>query len=135
MSADKNQIAEKSKELERLGKKADHLSDFGTLTSLISTAFYFFEKSVNKKLPKWLNNVSLASVGIGIAAVFASFYYRIKAGKIALHSPEHIENVMIEKESTTTDAPKSVNDAPEKKPEWVHKTNETQANPSVNFKH
>ncbi len=106
-----------SEALKKIVRKADHFSDFGTLTSLISTAFYFVEQALSKKLPKWVNNLSLGAVGVGIAAIFTSFYYRMKAGDIALHSSAHIDVVT---EANNKPSPEILNSA--KDPEETERT-------------
>ena len=66
-------------------RKADQLSNFGTLTSLVSTAAYFAEQTFLKaKLSANVAKATLAAVGVGIATTLASYYYRYKAGKVAL---------------------------------------------------
>jgi len=73
-----------SKQVKDLLAKADHWANFGTLTSLVSTAAYFIESTFVKRLPKWLSITTLGAVGVGIMGVLASYYYKFKAGKISI---------------------------------------------------
>src|SRR5579871_3590535 len=87
---DKEHIKEQSRELERLVIRADHLANFGTLTSLVSTLAYFVESTFVKPLSKWISYPTIGAVLVGIGSVLASYYYKLKAGRIALYSPAHI---------------------------------------------
>lgn len=64
--------------MERLKRTAGHLSDFGTLTSLLTGTEYFIERSFNKRLPQWMAGVSLVALGCGIASIGVSLACRVE---------------------------------------------------------
>jgi hypothetical protein len=87
------------KEVEALTKKAQHLSDFGTLTSLVSTGAYMAEELFVKKLPRWLRVSTISAVGVGVAGIIASYYYRFKASALS----KEADNKQSSQEPTTTE--------------------------------
>jgi hypothetical protein len=103
-----NKLVEAERKERALTRTADQLANFGTLTSLGSTALYFVEQAMGKTINKKLNAVSLTAVAVGIGAVFASFVYRLKAGKVALDNDEQLSHQMKEearRDTASTDAP------------------------------
>jgi len=80
MPEDKESLIEAQREqLESVTRKADHLANFGTLTSSLSTLAYFIESNFTQKLPKWVQMATLGTLALGIVSSVASFFYRSKA--------------------------------------------------------
>jgi hypothetical protein len=107
-------------ELDESGKylrRAYNLANFGTLTSLISTGAYFAEQRFMeaKKLPKRLVDVTIGAIGVGIAGVLASYYYSLKAGRIALEGEERLS-----KHHAQADSPAAIPE-PAAPKTWVEK--------------
>ena len=88
-------------EVQDLLTKADHLNTAGSLTSMISTALYLFERLFEKQPHKIINGVTLGALVAGIGAMIASVYMKMKAGPYLLYHRQAAGK----SEPVTTDAP------------------------------
>jgi hypothetical protein len=87
-----NEAEKKERDLTR---RADHMSNVGTMTSLGSTGFWLIERELHRRnktpMPKHLEGALLCAVTVGLGATIYSICLNHKAGRIALANDAELE--------------------------------------------